>query len=102
MAFAGHYLYINTRSYSLRDDDRADLYSPLLMKSDKPQCLQFYYYMTGYNADFLMVYFTRWGTTLSIDPDFSIYGDQGAQWNLAQVNIPAMDTHFQVTEVLSL
>ena len=89
-------MYINTRSYYQRENDRADLLSPLLMKSDQPLCLELYYYMTGYRVDFLLVYLTRWGQTLAIDPHFSIYGDKGPQWNRARVDIPAMDTNFQV------
>ena len=94
--FPGHYLYVDSRSYYLRNDDRADLYSPLLQSSTQPRCLEFYYYMTGYNADFMVIYFAPWGESLSIDPQFSLYGDQGAEWKMAQVTIPPMDRNFQV------
>ncbi|XP_022102966.1 MAM and LDL-receptor class A domain-containing protein 1-like isoform X3 [Acanthaster planci] len=92
----GHYLYINTHSYYQRSGDRADLYSPLLMSSDIPQCLEFYYYLSGYRSDFLMVYLTGWGQTLAIDPLFSVFGDQGDKWNMAQVEIPPMNSNFQI------
>ncbi|XP_038074031.1 MAM and LDL-receptor class A domain-containing protein 1-like isoform X2 [Patiria miniata] len=92
----GHYLYIDTRSYYLRDDDRADIYSPLLMGTNQSQCLEFYYFMSGYRPDFLMIYLAGWGDTLAIDPLFSIYGDQGDKWNMARVDIPPMDSNFQV------
>ncbi|XP_066300036.1 MAM and LDL-receptor class A domain-containing protein 1-like [Branchiostoma lanceolatum] len=82
----GHYMYIETSS-PRAPGDAALLASPEFPATNQQHCLHFYHHMYGQNIGTLNV-FIQTGSTLG-SAVWSLSGDQGNQWNPAEVTFTA-------------
>eukprot|EP00057_Strongylocentrotus_purpuratus_P034024 XP_793639.3 PREDICTED: MAM and LDL-receptor class A domain-containing protein 1 [Strongylocentrotus purpuratus] len=81
---------------SLNRYDVAVLVSPFVQASNQPRCVMFYAFMYGSNVDYLNLYIRPWGTTPSLDPQFSIYGNIANEWRLYGMDLPGSHENFHV------
>ncbi|XP_043930192.1 MAM domain-containing glycosylphosphatidylinositol anchor protein 2 [Protopterus annectens] len=98
----GFFMYIET-SRPREEGEKARLLSPLFNVAPKnpygatntAYCLEFYYHMCGKHIDTLNVYLQLKGQTTLDSPVWTLSGNQGSQWNHANVSIQPT-TSFQI------
>ncbi|XP_054756547.2 MAM and LDL-receptor class A domain-containing protein 1-like [Lytechinus pictus] len=91
----GHYMLVNSYE-DIPRNTRAVLGSPLIAPSTNNRCFKLWYYMSGYNSDFLNVFILPYGYVLPMDPNLQIYGNSGPQWLQAQLTVPSSTRSFYI------
>ncbi|GFN85250.1 MAM and LDL-receptor class a domain-containing protein 2-like [Plakobranchus ocellatus] len=81
----GYYLYMEA-SLPQKAGDKARIMSPVYAGGG-PECLEFYYHMHGAAEGYLIVYVRAVGEQEQGSTVWSMHGDRGDQWRLAQATV---------------
>ncbi|GFR70367.1 MAM and LDL-receptor class A domain-containing protein 2-like, partial [Elysia marginata] len=89
----GYYLYMEA-SAPQRSGDKARVMSPIY-PGGGPECLEFYYHMHGTAEGYLIVYVRQVGEREQGSTIWSMHGDRGDRWRVAQATI-MLSTPYQI------
>ncbi|KAK7473655.1 hypothetical protein BaRGS_00035133, partial [Batillaria attramentaria] len=90
---AGHYVYAEASAPRVAGD-KAILKSFLIDPTTQPTCVNFWYHMSGTQIGTLNVYLMKNGANQR--RLWTLKGNQGSQWQLASVTVPAVTQKWQV------
>ncbi|XP_063955452.1 MAM and LDL-receptor class A domain-containing protein 1-like [Lytechinus pictus] len=98
----GYIITFDPNRGKFKKNDRARIYSPMVVPSHQPRCLTYYYHMSRQNVDHMGFHIRNFNEPLPLDPVLSVFGKQPWGWHEQKYTIDPTDKYFQVCFYISV